>query len=72
MMLSSVIESRPSVDMHHVISIQDDPSRRMDPHNWLALCRECHSEIEGDVMQGIAIRQWSDANYVNKLNEGLG
>ena len=43
----------------------------MNPSNWLAVCTECHDAIEGDVMQGMQIKAWSDLNYFNVLNEGL-
>ena len=32
----------PSVECHHVIAIKDDPTRRLDPSNVVALCGECH------------------------------
>ena len=34
----------PSVECHHVIAIKDDPSRRLDPSNVVAVCRACHIE----------------------------
>jgi len=71
MMLKGVIESNPSQHMHHITPIQESESMRMNPSNWLAVCIECHDAIEGDVMQGMAIKAWSDANYVKVLNEGL-
>lgn len=43
----------------------------MNPSNWLAVCIECHDAVEGDVMQGMQIKAWSEANYVNVLNAGL-
>ena len=71
MMLVGVIESNPSEDMHHITPIQESEALRMNPSNWLAVCTECHDAIEGDVMQGMQIKAWSDLNYFNVLNEGL-
>jgi len=71
MMLKGVIESNPSMHMHHITPIQESEAMRMNPNNWLAVCIECHDAIEGDVMQGMEIKAWSNANYVNVLNEGL-
>ena len=71
MMIVGVIESKPSMHLHHITPIQESEAMRMNPSNWLAVCIECHDAIEGDVMQGMQIKAWSDANYVNVLNEGL-
>lgn len=71
-MVLSVLDSNASEHLHHVIPIANDASRRMDSGNWLALCKACHELVEGDAMQGMKIRRWSDQHYENKLNEGLG
>lgn len=70
-MLVGVIESNPSMHMHHITPIQESQTMRMNPGNWLAVCVGCHDAIEGDVMQGMKIKAWSDLNYFNVLNEGL-
>jgi 5-methylcytosine-specific restriction endonuclease McrA len=71
MMLKGVIESNPSQHMHHIIPIAESEAMRMNPDNWLAVCIECHEAIEGDQMQGMQIKAWSDVHYINVLNEGL-
>jgi len=71
MMIVGVVESNPSEQMHHIVSIQESKALRMNPNNWLAVCLTCHDAIEGDAMAGMQVKAWSDANYVNVLNEGL-
>lgn len=71
MMLVGVIDANPSMHMHHITPIQESEAMRMNPSNWLAVCIECHDAVEGDVMQGMQIKAWSEANYVNVLNAGL-
>jgi hypothetical protein len=71
-MVGSVAESSPSEEMHHIVSIENDRSRRMDFDNWLAVCKSCHDVLEGDETAGMEVKKWSRDNYVNKLNEGLG
>lgn len=38
---------RPSRDVHHIVPIRDDRSRRFERSNLIAVCRECHRVIEG-------------------------
>jgi cytochrome c553 len=71
MMLVGVIDSNPSMHMHHITPIKESEALRMNRSNWLAVCIGCHDAIEGDVMQGVQIKAWSDLNYFNVLNEGL-
>lgn len=33
---------RPSQECHHVVAINTDWHRRLDPNNVIALCKECH------------------------------
>lgn len=70
-MTKTVIESNASSDLHHVVSINADMSRRMDSRNWLAVCRACHNELEGNELEGMTVKQWSQEHYETKLNEGL-
>ena len=63
-----VLSAQPSEEMHHVVSIADNPNRRMDSANWLALCRPCHELLEHDVFEGQKIKRWSECNYDNALN----
>jgi 5-methylcytosine-specific restriction protein A len=30
-------------EVHHVVKVQDDPSRRLDVSNLMPLCKACHS-----------------------------
>lgn len=70
-MLGGVIGANPSEAMHHIISIQNNEALRMNPSNWLAVCASCHDVLEGDELAGMQVKKWSQANYVNVLNEGL-
>ena len=31
-----------AVECHHIISIKDEPERRLDPDNVVCVCRGCH------------------------------
>ena len=62
-MLYGVEHAQPSRDMHHVHAIRDRPELRMQRSNWVAVCFDCHEAIEGDAMEGMKIKRWSDANY---------
>jgi len=33
--------------VHHIISIQEDPSKRLDINNLVALCTRCHEIRHG-------------------------
>lgn len=66
--VNGVLHANPSEDMHHIESIADNPKRRMDRGNWLAVCCSCHEELEGDVAAGIEIKRWSESNYEDLLN----
>jgi len=33
---------RPAVVVHHIVSVEDDPSKRLDMDNLMPLCRDCH------------------------------
>jgi 5-methylcytosine-specific restriction endonuclease McrA len=33
-------------DVHHVVPIDVDPSRRLDVSNLLAVCRPCHQQLD--------------------------
>lgn len=70
-MVVGVIEANVSEAMHHIVSISESESMRMNPNNWLAVCAECHDILEGDAMAGMQVKAWSDRNYINVLNEGL-
>ena len=71
MMIVGVVGANASEQMHHIISIQESESQKMNPSNWLAVCIPCHDMLEGDTFAGMQVRQWSDLHYVNVLNEGL-
>jgi 5-methylcytosine-specific restriction endonuclease McrA len=68
-MKNGVIDANMSRDLHHIVKIVDNRELRMDSTNWLALCRECHQEIEGNTEVGFQIKQWSLANY-NEVIDG--
>lgn len=68
MCVFGILNSAASEEMHHIESIVDSPNKRMDSSNWLALCRSCHQELEGDVMSGMQIKRWSDQHYVEVIN----
>jgi hypothetical protein len=70
MMNHGVIGSNPSRDMHHIVKIVDNRDLKMDSNNWLALCRDCHQEIEGDISSGMAIKKWSIEKYNEVINDG--
>ena len=65
------IESNPSEQMHHVVSIAASERKRMDSNNWLAVCMQCHDRLEGNELEGMAVKRWSESHYEDKLNEGL-
>ena len=62
-MEKGVIEARISEDMHHIHKISEAPTQRMDWNNWLAVCRECHEELEGNPLEGMKVKKWSVENY---------
>ena len=62
-MLYGVMHAQPSRDMHHIAKIKDAPHERMQRTNWLALCRACHEYIEGDVLEGMKVKRWSQEAY---------
>jgi 5-methylcytosine-specific restriction protein A len=33
----------PGVEVHHIVKVKDDPSRRLDADNCMSLCQSCHS-----------------------------
>lgn len=37
---------KPSQEVHHIIKVRSNPNLAFDPANLMALCRECHLEIE--------------------------
>jgi 5-methylcytosine-specific restriction protein A len=39
-------ETVPAVMVHHKVAIKDG-GKRLDPSNFMALCNECHEQIEG-------------------------
>jgi 5-methylcytosine-specific restriction endonuclease McrA len=71
-MLYGATGSKPSKDMHHIVSITKAPERRMERSNWLAVCRECHEDLEGDSMAGMAVKRWSEAGYEPTLEGAQG
>ncbi len=68
-MLYGAVDAKPSKDMHHIHSIRSAPHLRMSPDNWLAVCGPCHEDIEGDEMQGMKVKRWSERAY-NAAMEG--
>ena len=62
-MRGGVIGARPSTAMHHVTRIVDDPSQRMKRDNWLAVCEECHQELESNAVEGRMVKKWSEERY---------
>ena len=38
---------RPTTLVHHIVSVEDDPSAAYDDENLVAICRGCHDFIEG-------------------------
>jgi hypothetical protein len=62
-MLYGAMDAQPSRDMHHIQSIKDAPQLRMIRSNWLALCRPCHEALEGSLLDGQAVKRWSEASY---------
>jgi len=63
MMMHGPLASNTSAELHHIVKIIDNPAKRMDKNNWLAVCNSCHNEVEGDIIAGMTVRQWSDTNY---------
>jgi 5-methylcytosine-specific restriction protein A len=71
-MLYGAMDAKPSKDMHHIHSIRSAPHLRMSPDNWLAVCGPCHEDIEGDAMQGMEIKRWSEHAYSEALEGSSG
>jgi predicted HNH restriction endonuclease len=63
-----LMTANPSEEMHHIVAIVENENKRMDPSNWLALCRSCHEALEYDVMAGMTVKRWSESNYEEVLN----
>ena len=38
---------RPAEEVHHIVPIQTDWSRRLDPTNLICLCHKCHMQAHG-------------------------
>ncbi len=70
-MLYGAIDAKVAVDMHHIASIKDAPHLRMEPSNWLALCRPCHEILEGEVIEGMRVKRWSQDNYTHAMHGGI-
>jgi hypothetical protein len=68
--LHGVMHAKPSKDMHHIIAIRKDSTQRMQRGNWLAVCGEHHEELEGNELEGMACKRWSEANYVRLMDGG--
>jgi len=62
-----VIRANDSESMHHIYPIAEHPQMRMENSNWLALCTHCHNDIEGDILEGLKIKNWSLTNYCKEL-----
>jgi cytochrome c553 len=67
-MTKGIMESNSSEDMHHIEAIVANPKKRMERSNWLAVCKSCHTELEGDVSAGMAVKRWSERNYEDTIN----
>jgi hypothetical protein len=65
---TGVLHANASEEMHHIEAIADNPMRRMDRGNWLAVCRPCHEELEGDTISGMVVKRWSEQFYEDSLN----
>ena len=39
---------RAATEVHHVVPIRVDPSRRLDEANLMSVCRKCHEELEAN------------------------
>ncbi|WP_172838120.1 HNH endonuclease signature motif containing protein [Terriglobus roseus] len=35
----------PATEVHHIIPIRTDPTKRLDRSNLMSLCKPCHSRI---------------------------
>lgn len=66
-MLYGPVMANTATELHHIIKVAECPQRRMDKTNWLSVCKQCHKDIEGDVVGGFYVRMWSDANYDKNL-----
>ena len=45
-------------DVHHIESIEDAPSKRLDPHNLVGLCRSHHKLAEAAYTRTGASPKW--------------
>ena len=68
--LYGAMHAKPSRDMHHIVSIRKDSTQRMQRSNWLAVCGEHHEELEGNEVEGMACKRWSEANYERLMGRG--
>ncbi len=66
--LHGVAHAKPSKDMHHIVGIRKDATQRMQRGNWLAVCGEHHEELEGNELEGMACKRWSEANYAEAMD----
>jgi hypothetical protein len=71
-MLYGVTDAKPSKDMHHIHSIRSAPQLRMQRSNWIAVCGPCHEDLEGDAMEGMKVKQWSERAYNAVLEASAG
>jgi hypothetical protein len=67
-MLLGVLQASGSQDLHHIYKIKHCPELRMQPRNWLALCRTHHEELERNEIEAVATKRWSDENYERMLH----
>ena len=40
-------KTEPATSVHHVVSIEQDASRRLDATNLISVCESCHKQVEG-------------------------
>jgi 5-methylcytosine-specific restriction endonuclease McrA len=68
-MLNGPVEANTAMELHHIVKISESPGLRMNRNNWLAVCNQCHNEIENDCLAGMAVRNWSDQHYDKVLGK---
>lgn len=59
----------PGNEIHHIIEISDNPSKRLDIDNLQCLCKKCHSRITfGDHVKGAYLKSIQTVQTSNKWN----
>jgi 5-methylcytosine-specific restriction endonuclease McrA len=50
--------TRQATEVHHIVHLEDDPSRALDASNLISLCKACHNKEHPEKMQALSRRRY--------------